>query len=303
MRILVYGAGVLGSNLAHYLSKGNDVTILARGETYQNIQRNGLCIKHKFGGTTIDHFSFIDHLQSQDFYDVIFVVVRFSQMESILPILKTNTSKNIVFVGNNMNAEQYEHILDKNIFFAFFSAAGKKINNHIESICLKKITIGRCDGKNDSDEFLYSIFQNTKIKVTIENKMNDYLKSHACAVLPLVFACYKVDGNLKKLKRDKTYSLQIMDAIVEGYNVLRKCGFEILPQGEYENCTQKKNLCAWLYRFMFSNFIGQLCISDHAMHARDEFEQLDRAFLKLKEQSGVPTKTYDLLRKDFVIKK
>lgn len=31
--------------------------------------------------------------------------------------------------------------------------------------------------------------------------MNDYLKTHACAVLPLVFACYKVNGNLNTKKR------------------------------------------------------------------------------------------------------
>lgn len=300
MRILIYGAGVLGSNLAHYLLKGNDVTMLARGETYNNIKKNGLCIKHKFGGTTVDRVTLIDHLEPQDSYDVIFVVVCYSQIESIFPILKTNESKNIVFVGNNMNAEKYNFIQNKNVFFAFFNAAGRKVDDHIESICLKKITIGRCDGKACSDVFFRSIFQNTKIKVTIENKMNDYLKSHACAVLPLVFACYKVDGNLKKIKKDKTYSLQIMDAIVEGYDVLKKCGFEILPQGEYESCTKKKNLCAWLYRFMFSNFIGQLCISDHAMHAREEFEQLDNAFQKLKEESGLTTNTYDLLRKDFI---
>ena len=36
MRILIIGAGVLGSNLAHSMRKGNDITILARGITYQN---------------------------------------------------------------------------------------------------------------------------------------------------------------------------------------------------------------------------------------------------------------------------
>ena len=35
--------------------------------------------------------------------------------------------------------------------------------------------------------------------------MNDYLKTHGCAVLPLVFASYKVDGDLKLLKKDKEY--------------------------------------------------------------------------------------------------
>lgn len=33
MNILVIGAGVLGSNLAHILNKNNNVTILARGKT------------------------------------------------------------------------------------------------------------------------------------------------------------------------------------------------------------------------------------------------------------------------------
>lgn len=49
--------------------------------------------------------------------------------------------------------------------------------------------------------------------------MNDYLKTHACAVLPLVFASYKVNENLKLLKNDKEYSLKIMDVIIEGYDV------------------------------------------------------------------------------------
>lgn len=46
MRILVYGAGVLGTNLAHLLLDKHDVTILARNKTYENIKNNGLVIKH-----------------------------------------------------------------------------------------------------------------------------------------------------------------------------------------------------------------------------------------------------------------
>ena len=52
--------------------------------------------------------------------------------------------------------------------------------------------IGRVDGKDISNDFIKSIFKKTKIKVTIDNKMNDYLKTHACTVLPLVFASYNV---------------------------------------------------------------------------------------------------------------
>lgn len=300
MRILIIGAGVLGSNLAHSIKKGNDVTILARNKTYENLKNNGLIIKHKLGKKSVDHFNVIDKLDENDIYDVIFVVSRFSSLDSIVKIIEKNKSKNIVFVGNNMNAEKYMNIKAKNILFAFFMAAGKKYDGYINSICLNKIEIGRTDGKDISNEFIKSIFNETKIKLTIENKMNDYLKTHACAVLPLVFASYKVDGNLKLLKKDKEYSLLIMDAIIEGYDVLKKLGYEILPKGEYENCVNKKEKCAFIYRFMFSNFIGKMCISDHAMSAREEFILLDNEFEKLKKKSKLETKVYDKLRLDFL---
>lgn len=273
---------------------------MARNKTYENLKNNGLIIKHKLGKRSVDHFNVIDKLEENDIYDVIFVVSRFSSLDSIVKIIEKNKSKNIVFVGNNMNAEKYMNIKDKNILFAFFMAAGKKYDGYINSICLNKIEIGRTDGKDISNEFIKSIFKETKIKVTIENKMNDYLKTHACAVLPLVFASYKVDGNLKLLKKDKEYSLLIMDAIIEGYDVLKKLGYEILPKGEYENCVNKKKKCAFIYRFMFSNFIGKMCISDHAMSAREEFILLDNEFEKLKKKSKIETKVYDKLRLDFL---
>ena len=48
MRILVYGAGVLGCELAHVLmqNKKNVVTLLARGEWKEMIDQKGLVIRH-----------------------------------------------------------------------------------------------------------------------------------------------------------------------------------------------------------------------------------------------------------------
>lgn len=52
---------------------------------------------------------------------------------------------------------------------------------------------------------------------------------------------------------------------------------------------------------MFSNFIGKLCISDHAMSAREEFMLLYSEFEKLKNKIGIKTETYDKLKVDFCI--
>lgn len=49
MKILVFGAGVLGCNLTrNFLRAGKDVTLLARGKWAEEIQKNGLRIKDKF---------------------------------------------------------------------------------------------------------------------------------------------------------------------------------------------------------------------------------------------------------------
>ena len=147
MKILIIGAGVVGSNLAHSIKKGNDITILARGKTYENLKNNDLIIKHKLKRKTVDHFKIINILDKNDIYDVIFVASRFSSLDSIVPIIVENKSKNIVFVGNNIVAEKYMNIKNKNVLFAFFMAAGKKCDGYINSICLNKIEIGRTDGK------------------------------------------------------------------------------------------------------------------------------------------------------------
>ena len=48
MRILVYGAGVQGCELAHRLlqNKKNVVTMLARGEWKERLDQRGLVIRH-----------------------------------------------------------------------------------------------------------------------------------------------------------------------------------------------------------------------------------------------------------------
>ena len=39
--------------------KNNEITILARNKTYENLKNNGLIIKHKLKGKTVDHFNAI----------------------------------------------------------------------------------------------------------------------------------------------------------------------------------------------------------------------------------------------------
>ena len=101
MKILVYGAGVLGCNLARNLLRaGKDVTLLARGNWAAEIRRNGLRIKDKFSFcTSVSRIPVVTELAPDAMYDVIFVVLRYTQLDSVLDTLRANRTKNIVFVG------------------------------------------------------------------------------------------------------------------------------------------------------------------------------------------------------------
>ena len=84
MRILVYGAGVQGCQLAHSLAqnKKNVVTLLARGEWKEVIDQKGLTIRHMLQRkTTVDRMQTTDVLAPGDVYDLVFVTVQAGQLD------------------------------------------------------------------------------------------------------------------------------------------------------------------------------------------------------------------------------
>ena len=208
MKILVYGAGVLGCNLARNLFRaGKNVTLLARGKWAEEIRKNGLRIKDRFSPrVSVSRIPVATELKPEAPYDVIFVVVRYTQLDTIMDALRASRAKNIIFVGNNVRAEATAAALpEKNVLFAFASSAGHRESDRVASVDLKKITIGPLSGAPSNEGLIGEIFSGTKYKVAYEPNMGDYLLCHAAFVLPAAFACYKTDGDLKKLKGNTAY--------------------------------------------------------------------------------------------------
>ncbi len=280
MKILVYGAGVLGCNLARNLFRaGKDVVLLARGKWAEEIRTNGLRIKDKFSPCmSVSRIPVVTKLKPDEAYDVIFVVLRYTQLDSILETLRANRTKNLVFVGNDVRARALSDALpEKNVLFAFASSAGHREPDHVASIDLKKITIGQIPGAPSNEQLIREIFSGTKYKVTYEPNMEDYLLCHAAFVLPVAFACYKTDGDLKKRKGSTAYLSRLIDANIEGYRAIRDAGHEILPKSDadFESAAYRKT-CLRFFKLMCATSLGKICASDHAMNAVDEMSALDR---------------------------
>ena len=302
MKLLVFGAGVLGCNLARNLFRaGKDVTLLARGSWAEEIRRNGLRIKDKFSPrVSVSRIPVATELWPEDPYDVIFVALRYTQIDAILETLRASQAKHIVFVGNNVRAEAVAEALpEKNVMFAFASSAGHRERDRVVSVDLKKITIGQLRGMPSNEGLIGQIFDGTKYKVAYEPNMGDYLLCHAAFVLPAAFACYKTDGDLKKLKGNTAYLNRLIDANIEGYRAIRSAGHTILPKEDtdFESVAYRRT-CLRFFKLMCVTGLGKICASDHAMNAVDEMSALDRDLKRFFEENGAEYPVWKALEKD-----
>lgn len=290
MKILVYGAGVLGCNLARNLFRaGKDVTLLARGNWAAEIKQNGLRVKDKFSPrVSVSRIPVVTKLAPDAQYDVIFVVLRYTQLDSALDTLRENQTKNIVFVGNNVRPRALAAALpEKNVLFAFALSAGHRESDWVVSIDLKKITVGQLSGAASNAGLIGEIFRGTKYKVVYEPNMEDYLLCHAAFVMPAVFACYKTDGNLKKLRGNTTYLNRLIDANIEGCRAIKNAGHEILPKADADFESKKyRKTCLRFFKLMCATSLGKLCASDHAMNAIDEMSALNRDIKRFFDENG-----------------
>ena len=190
--------------------------------------------------------------------------------------------------ANNVRAaELTARLPEKNVLFAFSLSAGHRENDRVVSIDLKKITIGPLSGSPSAETLIKQIFEGTHYTVIYEPHMEDYLLCHAAFVLPAAFACYKTDGNLKKLKGNTAYLNRMIDANIEGYRAIQNAGHEILPDADkdFESSAYRKT-CLRFFKLMCATPLGKICASDHAMNAVDEMSALNRDLKAFFDKNG-----------------
>jgi 2-dehydropantoate 2-reductase len=104
MKILFYGAGVMGSLYAARLKEsGQDVSILARGQRLVDIREHGIVLEDvSTGNKTTTRVNVVERLDPEDAYDLVVVMMPKNHVPEILPILAANRYiPNVLFMVNN----------------------------------------------------------------------------------------------------------------------------------------------------------------------------------------------------------
>ena len=308
MRILVYGAGVQGCELAHRLlqNKKNVVTMLARGEWKERLDQRGLVIRHWAQcRTTVDRVATIDTLAPDDCYDLVFVTLQAGQLPDVLPILKQNRSEYFVFVGNDPHAVEVMQAMQRpadKIAFGFQNNAGRRESGQVLSVHAGfGITVGGATAPLSGVflQRLQAAFDGVKVRLNFYSDMDEWLKCHIAFILPVCYAAYACGGDLSRLTAEQRK--QILDAAWEGCNMLKAAGVPVNDKEStayYEACTPGRKKMERMLFILAKTPLGELCASDHAMHAVAEMQYLDEAFAGIRAATSAAMPAWDTLRSE-----
>ena len=295
MKVLVYGSGVIGSYLAHVLcSAGNDVTMLARGIWKEQLEQNGLRIRHHLQHReTLDHPAMVGEISADQTYDVVFAVMPYNRIGAILEPLAAVHAPLVVMVGNNMNPAGMEQtilektVCPKEILFAFQATAGKRDQENGILIC-ERLGTGNMDigglhtmPDEKTRKQLESVFKGSGYKLRWQSDMEAYLICHLAAVLPICYLTYACNGDLRSANGKQRKQMRL--ASREAYGMLKSQGIPILPAEDekYYEPGVKGALMQFVYFLMSKTQMGDLIACAHCRNAWEEMEMLDRAFEKI----------------------
>lgn len=259
MKILVYGAGIQGSYLAHSLIKGNNqVTLLARGKRKKELLTNGLVLHHSLQRKqTKDTVQVIETLQPLDHYDLIFVTMKYSDFPTVIEPLAKNCSSTILFIGNQIDAAGLEKELHqkskqpKDIYFGFQLTGGMNTDNGITVLRFGKgkMKVGSLHTDFKLTQTLDEAFNGTNYAWNYEAKMDDWLKSHATMVMVQNSFEYLYDFSAATIRKKADLST-LAHALKESVELLAANGREILPKAQ-NNLFQRPALAKLFYTLYY----------------------------------------------------
>ena len=171
MRILIYGAGVIGSLYAAlFANKGFDTSLYARGNRLETLQTKGL-LYLKNDQVRKVNVRVLSKLEDDDRYDFIFLTVRENQLLQALNELKTNQSPCIVTMVNSIDDYgKWESVCGKGRILPAFPGAGGSIHEDVLDAALtprliQPTTFAEISGeKKERKKAISALFRKARIQ-------------------------------------------------------------------------------------------------------------------------------------------
>ncbi|MBN1412335.1 MAG: ketopantoate reductase family protein [Spirochaetales bacterium] len=308
MKILIFGGGVIGSVYAAKLHEaGVDVALFARGRRLEDIQKNGIVLKHYFTGkSTVTHVKVIDSLDENRDYDLIIIIIRGDQWQDALTVLtRCKNTKTFLFVGNNpRDPDELIDALGKDrVMLGFGGVAGYREGHTIhycdsdaEDKKKNHFCIGELDGREtERCRQIRDIFGKAGYPVWIFKDAVSWLKSHMIVIMPIMGLLHMAGWEQKAVVKD-TQSIKLgiraFREMVRAFKVLK---VPVDPKKFVFFSKVPMFLMVPLIKKALASKGAEIGIFGHANSAsgQTEMKSLAYEFTDLLRQSSVPLPAWE----------
>jgi 2-dehydropantoate 2-reductase len=276
LKIIVYGAGVIGTLYAARLQEGGHrVTVVARGQRLADIRRYGLVLEDIVGhGRSTTRVDTIERV-------VALISVRRDQVASVVPEFTTNHRIPILFfmLNNPTGTTDLAQALGRDRVLLGFPGAGVTRDGHVvryAMIAQQPTTLGELDGRRTARlRELVEMFRQSGFRTTTSRDMDAWLKAHAFFVTAVSGAIYMAGGDCHRLSEDKATVVLMAKGVREGYAAVRALGLSVAPFALRVLFTWLPSAFAIYYwRRFFASKMADYVFGRHARAASGEMREL-----------------------------
>ena len=293
MRILVFGAGVIGSLYAIRLSSiCTNVALLARGKRKEILKEKGLLYYEK-NILKKAEIKIVDKLENNDIYDYVFVAVRYEQVESALMELKENNSKNIITLSNAVEYDNWVKIVGNKLIPGFPGAGGDVKEDILYAKFGSKNLQGTIFGEINGEVTerimeISKLFESAKIPFEISKNIKSFHITHAAIIVANKH--FYTENGMVDLKTAK--SIKVLKGIAKdiknNLTAIEKIGIPITPS----KMSTLKRLPEFLFVLIFYiilniSYTRDVLLGNHARAAKNEYFLLDKDFNNLVNQNSI----------------
>jgi 2-dehydropantoate 2-reductase len=304
MKILLYGAGIVGCVYGWQLSKaGHEVTVLVRPEKKQAVEEKGIpihCTDFRGGRKNREEVVFkprvIDTLSADNSFEYIMVTTNNLHLKEILPVLSESAGKaHILFFQNiwmNDLAMIETYLSREQYFFGFpFMAGGGRnadcIHSAISGLKQSHTPLGELSGETSMRvQKIAKAFEDANLKPRVYNHITRWLITHYAIAAGLSAGIMNAKGG-RNFAGNPVILKEALKAIREGLEICRKAGFN--PKAE--KATRLYYLPLFIAipiaKKVYSNEALCLMFDGHTQHSPDEIRRMLDDILADGEKYGV----------------
>ena len=303
MRILVLGAGVIGSVYAGRLEgAGHEVVVLARGRRLDDLRSYGLVLQNADSGRrTVRRPRVVDEPPAGERFDLVLVAVRAEQVRATVPGLEAMAnSSDLLFFGNLAGAQsELVQALGPRALFGFPGVGGSLDGSTVRYVLIKpqQTTLGEPAGHvgDRRPRHLADVLSAAGFPTAVSADICAWLLAHAAFIVPIAFALYRVGIDPGRLARDWATLRLMVRATREAFAGLRQTGNTEIPGNLRMLYRMPTALVAAYWRRELSGPHGELWFAAHTRAQPNEMWTVADDLVRVLRSTGRSTPILDHL--------